>query len=91
MTTHHNVAQRLLELLLSHALHGEQSQDQLLEKLNILHTKSWKQEPEKESLLLGTLLMQDLSGKRLRKVRMKFKIIIIFVLKTFVIFKYFLF
>lgn len=65
----HNVGRHLLKLVLSKALHEEKAQDQVLAKVPFFR-KSMKERgaPSKENLLLATLLLEDLSGKRLRTV-----------------------
>ncbi|KAJ1520003.1 hypothetical protein ONE63_004234 [Megalurothrips usitatus] len=61
-----NVGHRLLVLLLGQAVHQDQLQDQILDKIVLLSKRSSKQEPGKEDLLLGTLLLQELSPTSLQ-------------------------
>ncbi|XP_052122821.1 uncharacterized protein LOC113216347 isoform X2 [Frankliniella occidentalis] len=65
----HSVGRRLLELVLGHALRHEQTQEQVLEKVALLKKKGKVNEPGKENLLVGSLIMQNLCEKKLKNVR----------------------
>ncbi|KAK3922394.1 Unhealthy ribosome biogenesis protein 2-like protein [Frankliniella fusca] len=67
--TYHNVGRRLLELVLGHALRHEQTQGQVLDKVALLKKKGKTNEPGKENLLVGSMLMQNLCEKKLKNVR----------------------